>query len=337
MSCHDTLARPLQYLRLSVTDRCNFRCLYCMPKESYRDSDCFFPPEAILSVEETVRLARIFADQGVRKIRLTGGGPLLRRDLEWLVEGLAALDGIDEIAVTTNGSLLDSERAARLREAGVSRVTVSLDAIQEAPFRAINDVGYPVSSVLEGIGAAEAAGLGPVKVNMVVKHGLNHHQILPLARYFRGTTTIPRFIEYMDVGNSNGWSRDEVIPADAIRATVDWAWPLVPIAPNHFGEVASRFRYADGAGEVGIIGSISHPFCRTCDRARLSARGELYTCLFGAEGHAIRPYLRDATTGDWQLAQQIRRVWQQRNDRYSELRSQGMPTTPKVAMARIGG
>ncbi|MFN0071829.1 MAG: GTP 3',8-cyclase MoaA, partial [Chloroflexota bacterium] len=276
----DRLNRPLRDLRISVTDRCNFRCVYCMPKEIFGPDFAFLPSAALLSFEEITRLARIFIDHGLRKIRLTGGEPLVRRDIERLVEMLSALPGLEDIALTTNGSLL-ARKAAALKAAGLRRVTVSLDSLDNDVFQAMNDVQFPVEQVLEGIEAAAAAGLGPVKVNMVVKRGVNEQDIVPMAEYFRDAGHIVRFIEYMDVGHTNGWRMDDVVPAaeiiDRIRASI----PLEPVPPTYPGEVANRFRFSDGSGEVGVIASVTQPFCQGCTRARLSSEGKLFTCLFG--------------------------------------------------------
>jgi len=329
----DTRARPLQDLRISVTDRCNFRCVYCMPKDVFGRDYAFLPRAELLTFEEIARLAAVFVELGVRKIRLTGGEPLVRRELEKLVAMLAPL-GVD-LTLTTNGSLL-AGKARALREAGLDRVTVSLDALDDATFMAMNDVRFPVASVLQGIAAAAAAGLSPIKVNMVVKRGVNKQSVLPMARHFRGSGHILRFIEYMDVGNSNGWRLDDVVTADEILATLDAEFPLDPVAPDYPGEVATRWRYRDGAGEVGIIASVSRPFCGDCTRARLSADGSLYTCLFAAAGHDLRAPLRAGASDD-ELRDRIAAVWRGRDDRYSDLRSAETVGLPKVEMSYIGG
>ena len=331
----DSLGRPLHDLRISVTDRCNFRCTYCMPKEVFGRDFHFMPPSALLRFEEIERLARIFVAHGVQKIRLTGGEPLLRRGLEDLVARLAAIDGVRDLTMTTNGSLL-AARACALRAAGLHRVTVSLDALDDATFRAMNDVSCSVSTVLGGIEAAAEAGLVPVKINCVVKRGVNEHAVVELARRFRGTGHIVRFIEYMDVGTTNGWRLDDVVPAAEIVAAIDAAFPLEPIAPNYPGEVAGRFRYADGSGEIGVIASVTQPFCRACSRARLSSEGLLYTCLFGSTGHDLRALLRGGKS-DAEIASYLRGVWQVRADRYSELRTADTVRLPKVEMSHIGG
>jgi GTP 3',8-cyclase len=331
----DNRSRPLRDLRISVTDRCNFRCTYCMPKEIFGRDYAFLPRAELLTFEEITRLARVFASEGVSKARLTGGEPLLRRDLEQLVAMLADVDGITDIALTTNGSAL-AAKAQRLKDAGLVRVTVSLDALDDDTFAAMNDVAFPVARVLGGIDAAASAGLTPVKVNMVVRRGVNNHAIAPMAAHFRGSGHILRFIEYMDVGASNGWRMDDVVPAAEIITAIDTQWPLEPIEPNYQGEVATRYRYRDGAGEIGIIASVTHPFCGACTRARLSADGKLYTCLFATAGHDLRTLLRDGAS-DEQLTTLIRSIWTQRADRYSQMRRRGTRRRPKIEMSYIGG
>jgi cyclic pyranopterin phosphate synthase len=330
----DTLGRPVRDLRISVTDRCNFRCVYCMPKEVYGRSYRFLERRQLLTFEEIERLSRVFASLGVEKIRLTGGEPLLRRELERLVEMLGAIPGVD-LTLTTNGSLLP-QKARDLAEAGLRRVTVSLDSLDDHVFRAMNDVDVAVERVLTGIEAAAAAGLSPVKVNMVVKRGVNEDSVLPMARYFRGSGHILRFIEYMDVGHTNGWRLDDVVSAAEIVATIGAELPLEPIEPNYAGEVARRYRYRDGSGEIGVIASVTEPFCRACTRARLSAEGRLYTCLFATEGHDLRALVRGGAS-ESDLAEEIGRVWRARADRYSELRSAETADLPKVEMSYIGG
>jgi len=337
MTTFDTLQRPLRDLRISVTDRCNFRCVYCMPKEVFGARFRFLPRAEILSFEEIARLARIFVSLGVEKLRLTGGEPLLRAELETLVAMLAAIPGVRDIALTTNGSLLTPGKARALKEAGLRRVTVSLDALDDATFMAMNDVGFPVARVLEAMDAAEAVGLTPVKVDMVVKRGANDAAILPMAAHFRGTGRILRFIEYMDVGNANGWRMEDVVPATEILERIDAVWPIEPLPPNYPGEVATRYRYRDGAGEIGIIASVTRPFCRGCTRARLSAEGQLYTCLFGTIGHDLRALLRGGAS-DEEIRAAIQRIWSARTDRYSELRFlETPPPGKKVEMSHIGG
>ena len=330
----DTLGRPVRDLRISVTDRCNFRCVYCMPKEIYGRGYRFLERRELLTFEEIERLSRVFASLGVEKIRLTGGEPLLRRELEHLVELLGAIPGVD-LTLTTNGSLLP-QKARLLAEAGLRRVTVSLDSLDDRVFRAMNDVDVPVERVLAGIEAAAAAGLSPVKVNMVVKRGVNEDSVLPMARYFRGSGHILRFIEYMDVGHTNGWRLDDVVAAHEIVAAIDAELPVEPIEANYPGEVARRYRYMDGSGEIGVIASVTEPFCGACTRARLSAEGKLYTCLFATKGHDLRALLRGGAS-DGELGQAIGAVWRARGDRYSELRSAATADLPKIEMSYIGG
>ena len=341
----DTRGRALRDLRISVTDRCNFRCVYCMPREVFGSSYAFLDRSQVLSLEEIARLARLFVSHGVRKLRLTGGEPLVRRGLETLVADLASIPGVEDLSLTTNGSLLSLARARALREAGLSRITVSLDALDDATFKRINDVNFPVAGVLKAIDAATEAGLAPIKINMVVKRGENDDQIVPMAEQFRGTGHIVRFIEYMDVGNTNGWELGDVVPASEIVARIDAVHPLVPLDANYGGEVAKRWRYRDGRGEVGVISSVSQPFCGGCTRARLSAEGKLYTCLFASEGYDFRPVLRGGAS-DEEVSAVIARIWSGRTDRYSELRTAAtrgvqaagpVPTMPKVEMSYIGG
>jgi GTP 3',8-cyclase len=329
----DTLARPLRDLRISVTDRCNFRCVYCMPKEVFGRDYRFMDRKELLTFEELERVARAFVAHGVQKIRITGGEPLLRRDLEQLIARLAAIDHL-ELTLTTNGALLP-QKAESLADAGLRRITVSLDSLDDTTFRAMNDVDFPVARVLAGIDAAAAAGL-PVKVNAVVKRGLNEDAVLELARRFRGTGHVVRFIEYMDVGHTNGWRLDDVVPAAEIVRTIDAAFPLEPVEPAYRGEVARRWRYTDGGGEIGVIASVTQPFCGDCTRARLSAEGKLFTCLFAVRGHDLRALLRSGAT-DEQLEGAIGSVWSRRSDRYSEIRSQRTVELPKVEMSYIGG
>lgn len=335
MTLTDTLNRPLHDLRISVTDRCNFRCVYCMPKEVFGSDYQFLERSQILTFEEINRIARIFVGHGVRKIRLTGGEPLVRRDLHRLVAMLAAIPNLEDLTLTTNGSLL-TRQAQTLKGAGLKRVTVSLDSLEDAVFKAMNDVDFPVAAVLEGMAAAADAGLGPIKVNMVVKRGLNESSILPMARFFREKGYILRFIEYMDVGHTNGWRMNDVVPAAEIIRTINAEMPLEPLDPNYSGEVAGRWRYRDGSGEIGVVASVTQPFCRDCNRARLSAEGKLYTCLFAVNGHDLRSLIRGGATDD-ELSQTITRVWGKRDDRYSELRSESTASLPKVEMSHIGG
>lgn len=336
----DRLGRPLQDLRISVTDRCNFRCSYCMPREVF-DKHRFLPHSALLHFEEITRAARAMAGLGVRKLRLTGGEPLLRRDLDQLVAQLAALTtpegGRLDLTLTTNGSLL-TRHAQRLRNAGLNRITVSLDAIDDAVFRRMNDVDFPVADVLAGIDAAIAAGLAPIKINMVVKRGTNDQDIVPMVRALRdryGAAVRLRFIEYMDVGHSNGWRMDEVLPSAEVLRRIGEHFPLVALPADTAGETASRWAFADGRGEIGLISSVSEPFCHDCNRLRLSTDGRLYTCLFATQGWDLRALLRDAALDDEALCDRIAALWQQRSDRYSELRSAGQPTGQDEAERRI--
>ncbi|NOT05827.1 MAG: GTP 3',8-cyclase MoaA [Anaerolineales bacterium] len=334
MPLTDTLNRSLRDLRISVTDRCNFRCVYCMPKEIFGPDHQFLHRDQILTFEEITRLARIFAAHGVRKIRLTGGEPLVRKDLPDLISMLAEIPDLD-LTLTTNGSLLP-KHARALKDAGLKRVTVSLDSLDNAIFKSMNDVDFPVEKVIEGMEAAAAVGLDPIKVNMVVKRGLNESSILPMARYFREKGYILRFIEYMDVGHSNGWRMDDVVSAAEIVKMIDAEMPLEPVTPNYQGEVAGRWRYKDGSGEVGMVASVTQAFCRDCNRARITAEGKLYTCLFAVKGHDFRDLLRGGATDD-EVSQFIANVWGKRDDRYSELRSENTISLPKVEMSHIGG
>jgi cyclic pyranopterin phosphate synthase len=331
----DQRARPLRDLRISVTDRCNFRCSYCMPREIFGRDFAFLPRGELLSFEEILRLSRLFVDEGVTKVRLTGGEPLLRRDLERLVEMLARLDGITDIALTTNGAML-AAKAQSLADAGLTRVTVSLDALDDEVFGAMNDVGFSVARVLAGVEAAGDAGLAPVKVNMVVRRGANDHCVLEMAERFRRSRHVLRFIEYMDVGTTNHWSTDDVVPVAEILHTIDASWPLEPLQPNYPGEVATRYRYRDGAGEIGLIASVTSPFCGSCTRARLSADGKLHTCLFAAGGHDLRALIRGGAS-DQEITRRLRSVWTSRADRYSEARTALSARQPKVEMSYIGG
>ena len=346
----DTRGRSLHDLRISVTDRCNFRCTYCMPKEVFGTGYPFLPRAEVLSFEEITRLARLFVHVGVRKLRLTGGEPLVRKNVEGLIEQLAALRAPDgeplDITLTTNGSLLE-RKAQALAQAGLKRVTVSLDSLDDAVFQAMNDVAFPVHKVLAGIDAAQAAGLGPIKVNMVVKRGTNDHEILPMARHFRGRGITLRFIEFMDVGATNGWRMDEVLPGAEVIRRLQAEFPLVPLQAGAPGETAERWGYvgSDGRhdpplGEVGVISSVTHPFCGACNRARLSTDGRLFLCLFATQGHDLRALLRGGAD-DAQIGEAIAGIWQGRSDRYSELRASLPPDTekaaPRVEMSYIGG
>ena len=330
----DSLERPLHDLRISVTDRCNFRCTYCMPKDVFGPDHEFLPRSEVLSFEEIARLARIFQEHGVEKIRLTGGEPLLRRNLERLIEMLAGLGGLD-LTLTTNGSLL-ARKARSLRDAGLQRVTVSLDSLDDEVFRAMNDVDFPVARVLEGIEAAAAAGLAPIKINMVVQRGVNDHTVVAMARRFKGTGHIVRFIEFMDVGSSNGWRMDEVVPSAEVVSRIGRELPLEPVDASYYGEVAERWRYRDGAGEIGVISSVTQAFCRSCTRARLATDGMLYTCLFASSGYDLRALVRGGAS-DRDLHEAIGRIWRARGDRYSELRTAATAKARKIEMSYIGG
>ena len=329
----DRYGRRIDYLRISVTDRCNFRCVYCMPKEAFGRDHAFLDRKELLSFEEIERVVRVFAELGVRTVRITGGEPLVRRNVEHLVQLLAAIPGL-ELALTTNGALLP-QKAEALARAGLDRITVSLDSVDDATFKALNDVDFPVASVLEGIDAADAAGLR-VKVNAVVKKGANDDGIVALAERFRGTPHVLRFIEYMDVGSSNGWRLDDVVPAVEIVDRIAAVWPLEPLALARPDDTSRRYRYRDGAGEIGVIASVTKPFCGGCSRARLSAEGKLYTCLFALKGHDLREPLRSGAS-DEELAGSIRSVWHKRSDRYSDLRTAETAALPKVEMSYIGG
>lgn len=333
----DTRGRSLRDLRISVTDRCNFRCVYCMPRDVFDKNYDFVPRRELLTFEEIERVVRVFAERGVRKLRLTGGEPLVRSDLEQLIERLKRVPGIEDIAITTNASLINSERARDLRKAGLDRVNVSLDALDDDTFKAVNDVDISVQTVLDGIEHCRRAGFERIKVNMVVKRGMNEADVLPMARYFHGTGHILRFIEFMDVGNANGWQRDAVFSAEQIVDTIHRALPLEPVAPNYTGEVAKRWRFRDGGGEIGVIASVTQPFCGDCHRARLSAIGQLYTCLFASLGHDFRALLRDGSDDD-ALRARLDAIWSHRSDRYSEVRASlaGQPIR-KVEMSYIGG
>ena len=334
----DTLDRPLHDVRISLTDRCNFRCVYCMPREVFRSGYQFLSQDQLLTFEEIVRVSRIMASMGARKIRLTGGEPLLRRNIETLIKNLTAIEAIDDLSLTTNGSLLSRERAHILKSAGLQRVTVSLDSLDPETFKTITDANIPVSTVLRGIDNAAAAGL-LVKINMVVTKDLNVHDVLPMARHFHGSPHVLRFIEYMDTGTANPWRPDAVVSAQEIFTTIDRALPLEPVAAHHRGEVAQRFRYRDGGGEIGIITSVTQPFCRDCTRLRMSSDGHLYTCLFASQGHDMKRWLRQHTS-DRIIEQHLRQLWQKRGDRYSETRGK-MPLRAqplhRVEMSYIGG
>lgn len=332
----DALQRPIHDLRISVTDRCNFRCVYCMPKHVFGPGYPFLKRKELLTYEEIARIARVFVQKGVRKLRLTGGEPLVRNDLEELIRKLAAIEGVQDMSLTTNGSLLTAHKARKLYQAGLRRITVSLDALDDKTFTAMNDVDFLPQPVLKAIDDAASAGLHPVKINMVIKRGVNDHAILEAAEYFRGTPHIVRFIEYMDVGNSNQWRLGQVISAAEIRDIIDKKYPIEPASPDYHGEVAQRWRYRDGGGEVGIITSVSQPFCGSCTRARLSADGTLYTCLFANKGHDLRGLLRQGIS-EQELSEALEKIWSARSDRYSELRATKTKGMPKIEMSYIGG
>ncbi|PLZ02480.1 GTP 3',8-cyclase MoaA [Burkholderia sp. WAC0059] len=339
----DTLARPLRDLRISVTDRCNFRCVYCMPRAVFDKDYPFLPHAALLTFEEIERLARIFVAHGVTKIRLTGGEPLLRKNIEFLIERLALLETPDgqplDLTLTTNGALL-GRKARSLKDAGLARVTVSLDALDDALFRRMNDADFSVSDVLDGIEAAQAAGLAPLKVNMVVKRGTNDSEIVPMARHFRRSGAVLRFIEYMDVGTSNGWNMAEVLSSADVIEKIDAHYPLVPLEPHSAAETAQRWGYADGAGEIGVISSVTRAFCTNCTRARLSTEGKLYLCLFASAGYDLRALLRNGTD-DALIGATLAHVWEARADRYSQLRgsrtAQETGSARRIEMSYIGG
>ncbi|HUP47243.1 MAG TPA: GTP 3',8-cyclase MoaA [Thermoanaerobaculia bacterium] len=332
----DALRRPLRDVRISVTDRCNFRCVYCMPKEIFGRDFPFVEREQLLTFEEIARLVRILAGLGVQKVRLTGGEPLLRRGLERLVGQIAAIDAIGDIALTTNGSLLTPARARALASAGLRRVTISLDSVDDATVRRMNDVGIPVERVFEAIAAAAAAGLTPLKLDMVVMRNLNDASVVEVARRFRHTGHVVRFIEYMDVGNTNGWRMQDVVSGAEILRLIAAEWPVEAIVPNYYGEVAQRWRYTDGGGEFGVITSVTQPFCGSCTRLRLSASGEVYTCLFAGSGHDLRAPLRGGAS-DQEIAATLGSIWRLRDDRYSEVRSAATAALRKVEMSHIGG
>lgn len=331
----DTLSRPVRDLRISVTDRCNFRCTYCMPKEIFGKDHEFLARDLLLSFEELERVVRAFVRLGVTKVRLTGGEPLLRKGIEDLVARIARVPGVEDLTLTTNGSLLE-RKAAGLAAAGLRRVTVSLDSMDDTVFMAMNDVGFPVQAVLDGIAAAAEAGLAPIKVNMVTKRGVNDHSIVDMAGHFRGTGHVVRFIEYMDVGTTNGWRLDDVVPSAEVIKKIDAVYPLEPVDAGYRGEVARRYRYKDGAGEIGVISSVTQPFCGDCTRARLSAEGGLYTCLFATKGTDLRHLLREGAT-DEELDAVLAGVWGVRSDRYSEIRSEQTKDLERIEMSYIGG
>lgn len=332
----DTRGRRLEDLRISVTDRCNFRCVYCMPKAVFNSQFHFLPRAELLTFDEITRLTRLFVSLGVKKIRFTGGEPLVRRDLDVLIRQISEIPGVEDLAMTTNGSLLTKEKALALKSAGLRRVTVSLDALDDELFRQMNDVNFPVAKVLNAIESASYAQLDPVKVNMVVKKGLNDDAVIPMAAYFRGTGIILRYIEFMDVGTTNGWRLEDVVPGKEILSRINQQWPLEPVPPTRPGDVATRYRYRDGKGEIGIITSVTHPFCQNCTRARLSPEGLLYTCLFGQSGTDLRSLVRSQKS-DQEIVSSIKAIWDNRTDHYSEIRSSLTPGLPKIEMSHIGG
>ena len=334
----DTMGRPLKDLRISVTDRCNFRCTYCMPAEIFGESYKFLPKNEILSFEEIARLARIFVEFGVNKLRITGGEPLLRTDLHKLIAMLTGMPGLEDLTLTTNAFLLP-QQAQRLKDAGLQRITISLDTLDDEVFKEMNGRGISIDRVLQGIDAAAAVGLAPIKINAVVQKGVNDHTVVDLARHFKGSGHIVRFIEYMDVGNRNGWKWDQVVPAAEIVQQIDAEMPLEPVDSNYPGEVANRYRYRDGQGEIGVISSVSQPFCANCTRSRLSTDGKLYTCLFASTGVSLRDEMRAGASDD-DLRNLITRIWTRRTDRYSEERTElaSLQNVPaKVEMYQIGG
>lgn len=333
----DQLNRPIRDLRISVTDKCNFRCPYCMPIDVYGDDYEFSPKQEILTFEEIIRLSTQFVKAGVNKIRITGGEPLIRKNLDDLIRELNKIEGLDDITLTTNGWFL-SDWATRLKEAGLKRITVSLDSLDKEVFGVLNGRGYEPERVLDGIKAAQAAGLDPIKVNAVVKRSSNYESIVPLAEYFRGTGVIIRYIEYMDVGTRNNWKLDEVVPSREVIDLISKRWPMEPMEPNYTGEVASRYRFEDGAGEVGVISSITQPFCGSCTRARLTTDGHLVTCLFAPGGQSLRDLLREGAD-DERIYQTIVDHWSARDDRYSEERTANTPMTSRkrIEMYQIGG
>ncbi|AWB45612.1 GTP 3',8-cyclase MoaA [Paenibacillus sp. CAA11] len=334
LTAYDKHSRIMRDLRISVTDRCNFRCRYCMPAEIFDENYAFLPRESVLTAEEIERLGRIFVNLGVRKLRITGGEPLLRKDLPEIVARLAGIEGAEDISLTTNGSLL-AKKAAALRAAGLQRATISLDSLDEETFRYMNGGRSGVNPVLAGIDAAKEAGL-VVKVNMVVQKGVNDQSVLPMVEYFRNKGIILRMVEYMDVGNTNGWNRQQVVSKQELLERIGAVWPLEALAPNYPGEVATRYRFTDGGGEIGFISSVSEAFCSSCTRARLSAEGKLYTCLFASEGHDLRELLRCGGS-DLELAERVRGIWEMRHDRYSLERGMGHGSGAKVEMSHIGG
>ena len=331
----DKFSRPLKDLRISVTDRCNFRCVYCMPKEVFGSDYDYLSRSEMLSYEEIVRFVRLLVNLGITKVRITGGEPLLRKDIDHLIKMLALIPDLD-LTLTTNGALLTEDKCVALKAAGLQRITVSLDSLNNDIFSSLNDVDFSVDKVINGIDNAAAVGLTPIKINMVVMRSVNLESVVPMAKYFRDSGHILRFIEYMDVGDSNGWKLDEVVPSSEIVQIIGSQLPIEPIAPNYLGEVASRWKYTDGSGEIGLISSVSQPFCGDCSRLRLSARGELFTCLFASSGHDVRTLLR-GDASDEKIVDTVASLWKNRDDRYSELRSEQTQQIPRVEMSYIGG
>jgi len=332
----DTLSRPIRDLRISVTDRCNFRCTYCMPKDVFNSDYKFLRRDDLLSFEEITRISKVFVELGVKKIRLTGGEPLLRKNIPVLIEQLSNIEGIEDISLTTNGVLLTQKMAQQLKDSGLQRITVSLDALDDETFKAISDVSFNVNKVLDAIEIADLVGLSPIKINMVVKKGVNEHAILPMAKHFHNSGKILRFIEYMDVGSTNHWKMDDVFSAKEMVDVIDQDLPIEPADANYKGEVAKRWHYKDGGGEVGIISSVTQPFCQSCTRARLSAEGKLYTCLFATQGKDLRHLIRQGAN-DKHITEVVSAIWKKRTDRYSELRTSETVLLPKVEMSYIGG
>ena len=331
----DTFSRSLKDLRISVTDRCNFRCVYCMPKEVFGSDYNYLARSEMLSYEEIVRFVRLLVNLGITKVRITGGEPLLRKDIDHLIKMLALIPDLD-LTLTTNGALLTKDKCLALKAAGLQRITISLDSLHNDTFSSLNDVDFSVDKVMNGIDNAASAGLNPIKINMVVMRSVNFASIVPMAKYFRDSGHILRFIEYMDVGDSNGWKLDEVVPSSEIVQIIGSQLPIEPIAPNYLGEVASRWKYTDGNGEIGLISSVSQPFCGDCSRLRLSARGELFTCLFASSGYDMRALLR-GDASDEKIVDTVTSLWRNRDDRYSELRSEQTQQTSRVEMSYIGG
>ena len=331
----DKFSRPLKDLRISVTDRCNFRCVYCMPKEVFGSDYDYLSRSEMLSYEEIVRFVRLLVNLGITKVRITGGEPLLRKDIDHLIKMLALIPDLD-LTLTTNGALLTEDKCVALKAAGLQRITVSLDSLNNDIFSLLNDVDFSVDKVINGIDNAAAVGLTPIKINMVVMRSVNLESVVPMAKYFRDSGHILRFIEYMDVGDSNGWKLDEVVPSSEIVEIIGSQLPIEPIAPNYLGEVASRWKYTDGSGEIGLISSVSQPFCGECSRLRLSARGELFTCLFASSGHDVRTLLR-GDASDEKIVDTVASLWKNRDDRYSEVRSEQTQQIPRVEMSYIGG